>query len=178
MLIKISILFSLGSFIRVVYEKFLHILNQGKTRTMQYFANKRSKFMKTEYTILELLLILKKRIWLIALCAAISTAGIFSLSEFVVDEKYTADLSLYVEPNSRSSDNIASPFFLSSNLLELFLRDDSRHNIKCLIERFLACIGPTLAFWIIFRIGFQDDHITHIFFICHTNISKKSQTTF
>lgn len=63
--------------------------------------------MKTEYSVTEIISILRKRILLIVLCIAIGTLGTFFISIGVIDKEYTASVYLYVEPDSNRADGIA-----------------------------------------------------------------------
>lgn len=59
-----------------------------------------------EYSLLDLIEVLLKRIWLIVLCVLIGTAGSFLVTKFVIEDEYTATVSMYVAPNKDSSTNV------------------------------------------------------------------------
>lgn len=61
-----------------------------------------------EYTISEIFSILIKRLWIIALCIILGTVGTFVISKFIIDEKYTSSVSMYVAPNNDNADIYAS----------------------------------------------------------------------
>jgi len=64
--------------------------------------------MEIEYSLSEIFSILIKRAWIIVLCVVIATAGAFIVTKFVIDEKYTSSVSMYVAPNSNNVDVLAS----------------------------------------------------------------------
>lgn len=59
-----------------------------------------------EYSLLDLIEILLKRIWLIVLCVLIGTTGSFLVTKFVIEDEYTTAVSMYVAPNKDSSTNV------------------------------------------------------------------------
>lgn len=61
-----------------------------------------------EFTISEIISILFKRIWLIAICVVLGTGGSFIVTKYVVDEEYTSSVSMYVAPNRDNPEIIAS----------------------------------------------------------------------
>ena len=64
--------------------------------------------MEIEYSLSEIFSILIKRAWIIVLCVVIVTAGAFIVTKYVIDEKYTSSVSMYVAPNSNNVDVLAS----------------------------------------------------------------------
>jgi polysaccharide biosynthesis transport protein len=60
------------------------------------------------FTLSEIFSMLIKRIWIIILCIILGTVGIFTVTKFLIDEKYTASVSMYVAPNNGNIDLIAS----------------------------------------------------------------------
>lgn len=64
--------------------------------------------MEIEYSLSEIFSILFKRVWIIVLCAVIATVGTFIVTKYIIDEKYTASVSMYVAPNSANVDVLAS----------------------------------------------------------------------
>lgn len=61
-----------------------------------------------EYSLADLLSIILKRIWIIVLCVAVFAVTAFSVSEYVIDEKFTATVSMYVQPKAESSQAAAT----------------------------------------------------------------------
>ena len=61
-----------------------------------------------EYSLSEILEILIKRIWVIILCTVLFAGGAFLVTKYVVPEKYTSSVSMYVLPNSNNTNIIAS----------------------------------------------------------------------
>jgi capsular polysaccharide biosynthesis protein len=64
--------------------------------------------MEIEYSLSEIILIMIKRLWIIVLCILLGTSGAFSVTKFLIAEKYTASVSMYVAPNNGNADLIAS----------------------------------------------------------------------
>lgn len=63
---------------------------------------------REEYTLSEIFNMVIKRIWIIALCVILGAAGTFVVTKYLINEKYTASVSMYVAPNSGNADLIAS----------------------------------------------------------------------
>jgi len=63
---------------------------------------------ETEYSLSEIFSIIIKRIWIILLCAALFTGGVFIISKYVIDEQYTASVSMYAVPKTDNDDPYAS----------------------------------------------------------------------
>jgi len=63
---------------------------------------------RKEYTVSELFSVIFARLWLILLCAAIGTAGAFLVTKYVIDEQYTASVSLHVSPQREGEPAAAS----------------------------------------------------------------------
>lgn len=59
-------------------------------------------------TMSEIVAILIKKIWIIFLCTLICTGGAYIVTRYVIDEKYTSSVSMYVLPNSENVNLIAS----------------------------------------------------------------------
>jgi len=66
------------------------------------------KEMEIEYSLSEVFAILFKRLWIIVLCVMLVTVGTFAVTRFVIDEKYTATVTMYVSPKNDVSDMYAS----------------------------------------------------------------------
>lgn len=64
--------------------------------------------MEIEYSLSEIFSILFKRVWIIVLCTVLATVGAFVVTKYIIDEKYTASVSMYVAPNSANVDVLAS----------------------------------------------------------------------
>lgn len=58
------------------------------------------KEMEIEYSLSEVFAILFKRLWIIVLCVMLVTGGTFAVTKFVIDEKYTATVTMYVSPKN------------------------------------------------------------------------------
>lgn len=63
---------------------------------------------EVEYSLSEIFSILITRIWIIVLCMVIGTAGTFVITKYIIQEEYTASVSMYVAPNSGNVDLLAS----------------------------------------------------------------------
>ncbi len=61
-----------------------------------------------EYTVSEILSMLTKRLWIIVICIILGTLGTFAVTKLLIDEKYTASVSMYAAPISNSTDIYAS----------------------------------------------------------------------
>lgn len=61
-----------------------------------------------EFTLSEIFSMIMKRFWIIVLCIILGTAGTFAVTRFLIDEKFTASVSMYVVPNNGGTDLIAS----------------------------------------------------------------------
>lgn len=61
-----------------------------------------------EYSLSEIFSILITRIWIIVLCVILGTTGTFLVTKYVIQEEYTASVSMYVAPNSGSVNLLAS----------------------------------------------------------------------
>ena len=61
-----------------------------------------------EYSLSEIFSILITRIWIIVLCIVLGTAGTFLITKYVIQEEYTASVSMYVAPNTGNVDLLAS----------------------------------------------------------------------
>ena len=61
-----------------------------------------------ELSLSEIFSILMKRIWLIAICLILGTAVTFAVTEYFIDEEYTASVSMYAAPNNQDVDVYAS----------------------------------------------------------------------
>jgi len=61
-----------------------------------------------EISLEEIFTILIKRLWIIVLCFVLCTAGTFIVNNYLIDEEYTASLSMYAAPNSQDADVMAS----------------------------------------------------------------------
>lgn len=64
--------------------------------------------MNVEYSLLEIFLILLKRLWMIVLCVIVGTVGTFLVNEFIIEKQYTASVQMYVSPNKDNPTNITS----------------------------------------------------------------------
>lgn len=61
-----------------------------------------------EISLSEIVSILIKRIWIIVLCVVIGTGGAFAVTKYVIPEKFTSSVAMYVLPNSGNVNLIAS----------------------------------------------------------------------
>lgn len=61
-----------------------------------------------EISLAEVLEILFKRKKIMLVCLALFTLGSIAITNFVIDKEYTASVSLYVQPNKESSNQVAS----------------------------------------------------------------------
>lgn len=61
-----------------------------------------------EISLTEIAAILISKLWLILLCAVIFAGGAFTVTKYVIDEKYTASVSMYVQAGSSNENLIAS----------------------------------------------------------------------
>ncbi len=61
-----------------------------------------------EYKVSEVIAILFKRIWIIALLVLLGTGGTFAVSKYAIDKEYTATVTMYVAPNRDNPDIFAS----------------------------------------------------------------------
>jgi len=64
--------------------------------------------VEMEFTLSEIISIIIKRILIIFLCIILGTAGTFLVTKCLIDEKYTAAVSMYVAPNGGNADLFAS----------------------------------------------------------------------
>lgn len=64
--------------------------------------------MEKEYSLSEIFSIIIKRIWIILICAALLTGGVFIISKYVIEEQYTASVSMYAVPKTDNDDPYAS----------------------------------------------------------------------
>lgn len=64
--------------------------------------------LKREYTLPEVFSVLMKHFWVIVLCAIIGASGAFLISTYIIDEQYTASVSMYVAPNRGKVDIVTS----------------------------------------------------------------------
>lgn len=70
--------------------------------------NKMENEMEIEYSLSDIIAILLKHLLIIILCVVLGTAGTFAVTKFIIDEKYTAAVSMYVAPKSDSVNMYAS----------------------------------------------------------------------
>lgn len=61
-----------------------------------------------EVSMAEIAAILLKRWWVVVLCAVLFAAGAFGVTRFIIDEKYTASVSMYVQAGSSDGSLVAS----------------------------------------------------------------------
>lgn len=61
-----------------------------------------------EVSMAEIAAILLKRWWVVVLCTVLFTAGAFGVTRFIIDEKYTASVSMYVQAGSSDGSLVAS----------------------------------------------------------------------
>lgn len=64
--------------------------------------------MEIEYSLSDIISILLKRFWFIALCIVVGTAGTFLISQFVIEKQYTASVQMYVSPNKENPSAVGS----------------------------------------------------------------------
>ncbi len=64
--------------------------------------------MEIEYSLSDIFAILLKHLLIIVLCVALGTAGTFVVTKFIINEKYTASVSMYVAPKNDSVDMYTS----------------------------------------------------------------------
>jgi capsular polysaccharide biosynthesis protein len=64
--------------------------------------------LELEYSLSEIFVIVIKRLWILVLCILLVASGAFSVTKFLIAEKYTASVSMYVAPNNGNADLIAS----------------------------------------------------------------------
>lgn len=61
-----------------------------------------------EISLSDILQFIKKRFLLIVLCGVYFTVGTFLVSHYLIPEKYTASVSMYVNPNADEKDRVAT----------------------------------------------------------------------
>jgi len=62
------------------------------------------KTINKDYPLKTIFETILKRIWIILICVIIGTTGSFLISKYVIEEQFTASVSMYVTPNIKSTD--------------------------------------------------------------------------
>ncbi|NCA93463.1 hypothetical protein EOM82_09620, partial [bacterium] len=64
--------------------------------------------MELEYSLSDIFSIIFKRFWVIVLCVILGTSATFLVTKYVIQEEFTASVSMYVAPNKGNVDLLAS----------------------------------------------------------------------